>query len=314
MIERTGFESSPTKVAVTGAGGFIGPPVVAALLARGSSVRAHAGPHGYPARALPEAAEIVRADIVDTSAMRAIVSGCDAVIHLAGPPTVRASFDDAARYVAVHVGGTTATLQACVDERVRRFVYISSADVYGRPQTERVAEDHPLSARSPYAAAKIGAEQMVSAFAHAFGLEAVILRPFSVYGPGMSRESLLWNILDQARFHDQIALADLKPVRDYCYVDDVAEAIVLAALVPVESPLVVNVGTGVGSSVEELARIALRIAGAHADVVERPRDRRPGHSEIFRLVADTRKALTTLHWRSSNDLASGLRTTIDATA
>lgn len=314
MSGQTGFKGLPPNVAVTGAGGFIGSTVVAALHARGLRVRAHVGPDGYAGRALPEAVEIVHAEIGDATAMRAIVSGCDAVIHLAGPPSVRASFEIPAEYVAVHVGGTTVSLQACADEGVRRFVYLSSADVYGRPQTERVAEDHPLSARSPYAAAKIGAEQMVSAFAHSRGLEAAILRPFSIYGPGMSRESLLWTILDQARSQDEIVLADLKPVRDYCYVDDLAQAVVLATSASIASPLIVNVGTGIGTSVADLARIVLAIAGAHANVVERARDKRPGDSEIYRLVADPSRALTALGWRSANGLASGLRKTIDATA
>ena len=146
------------------------------------------------------AVEIVHADIGDATAMRDRLGlRCRDPSRRSGRTSVRASFEDPAQYVAVHVGGTTVSLQASVDEGVRRFVYLSSADVYGRPQTERVAEDHPLSARSPYAAAKIGAEQMVGAFARSRGLEAAILRPFSIYGPGMSRESRLWAILDQAR-------------------------------------------------------------------------------------------------------------------
>ncbi|HEY7980433.1 MAG TPA: NAD-dependent epimerase/dehydratase family protein [Candidatus Eremiobacteraceae bacterium] len=314
MSGQTSFKSLPPKVAVTGAGGFIGSTVAAALHARGVRVRAHVGPDGYAGRALPEGVEIVHADIGDASAMRAIVSGCDAVIHLAGPPSVRASFERAAEYVAVHVGGTTVSLQACVDEGVRRFVYLSSADVYGRPQTERVAEDHPLSARSPYAAAKIGAEQMVGAFAHARGLDTAILRPFSIYGPGMSRESLLWTILDQARSQDEIVLADLKPVRDYCYVDDLAEAVVVASSGSIASPLIVNVGTGIGTCVADLACIVLEIVGARARVAERTRDKRPGDSEIYRLVADTSKAQTALGWKPATSLTSGLRMMIDAPA
>ncbi len=314
MSGQSGVTGVSLKLAVTGAGGFIGSWVVAALHARGLRVRAHVGPHGFAGRALPEAVEIVHADITDAPAMRAIVSGCDAVIHLAGPPSVRASFDSAPEYVAVHVGGTTVSLQACVAEGVRRFVYLSSADVYGRPQTDRVAEDHPLSARSPYAAAKIGAEEMVGAFAHACGLEAVILRPFSIYGPGMSRQSLLWTILDQARSHDEIALDDLKPVRDYCYVDDLAQAVVLATLATIASPLIVNIGTGIGTSVADLARVVLQLSGAKANVVERARDKRPADSEIYRLVADPAKALASLGWRSATTLASGLRKTIDAPA
>lgn len=313
MNDRTAPDSAQQTIVVTGAGGFIGSAVVAALHERGSHIRAHIGPPGFAGRALPGAVETAYAEITDAAAMRSIVSGSDAVIHLAGPPSVRASFDAPAEFAAIHVGGTTACLQACVDGGVRRFVYVSSADVYGSPQTDRVAEDHPLSARSPYAAAKIGAEHMVGAFAHAYGLDAVILRPFSIYGPGSSHQSLVWTILAQARSGHEIALADLRPERDYCYVDDFAEAAARAAFVTIASPLIVNVGTGIGTSVADVARAALRVIGRQADVLERPREKRPGASEIYRLVADTRKARELLGWQSAVDLASGLRKTLDAT-
>jgi UDP-glucose 4-epimerase len=313
MLGRTAVENERPPVVVTGAGGFIGSSVVAALLENGSRVRAHCGPPGFVGRKMPEGVETASADITDAKAMRLIVAGSQAVIHLAGPASVRASFDAPAEYAAVHVGGTAACLQACVDTGVRRFVYISSADVYGRPRTDRVAEDHPCRARSPYAAAKIGAEHMVGAFAFAYGLEAAILRPFSIYGPGVSKYSLLWAILEQARRGGDVLLADLKPERDYCYVDDLAQAIVRASFAIIESAAIVNVGTGIGTSVNDLANITLRIIGRQSRVLERPREKRPGESEIYRLVADPSNALAILGWAAKIDLASGLRRTIDAT-
>jgi len=106
----------------------------------------------------------------------------------------------------------------------RKLIYVSSAEVYGRPLRSPVGEDHPLSARSPYGAAKIGAEKLIEAFVHAFGLRAVILRPFSIYGPGASSESLIPRIIDLARKGLPVLLRDLRPVRDYCFVTDLAEA------------------------------------------------------------------------------------------
>jgi nucleoside-diphosphate-sugar epimerase len=312
MTERSTPGDSQPAVVVTGAGGFIGRPVVAALLETETRVRAHVGPPGIVGHALPDSVETANADITDASAMCSIVAGSRAVIHLAGPPSVRASFERAAEYAAIHVVGTTVCLQACVDEGVRRFVYVSSADVYGRPQTDRVAEDHPLCARSPYAAAKIGAEQMVGAYATAHGLETVILRPFSIYGPGLSHYSLLWTILKQARGQDDIVLSDLRPERDYCYVDDLAQAAVRALFARIEQPIIVNIGTGTGTSVADLARAALAVIGRQAEVLERPHDKRPGDSEIYRLVADPRKARAILGWDYAFDLAAGLRKTIDA--
>jgi UDP-glucose 4-epimerase len=152
----------------------------------------------------------------------------DAVIHLAGPPSVAASFDLPAEYARIHVGGTATVLDACRRLRIRRLVYLSSAEVYGQPQTNPVREDHPLEARSPYAAAKIGAEKFIESFAYSFALQSVILRPFSVYGAGLCSQSLIGAILHQARHGDSVRLATLAPIRDYCHVKDVATAILLA--------------------------------------------------------------------------------------
>lgn len=312
MFDRESHEGAQRPVVVTGAGGFIGSSVVAALRAQGVNVRAHAGPPGFVGRALPDTVEVAYAEITDGPAMRSIVAGSRAVIHLAGPPSVRGSLEAAAEYVAIHVGGTTECLKACVAEHVPRFVYISSADVYGRPHTDRVAENHPLSSRSPYAAAKVGAEHMVGAFAHVHGLETVILRPFSIYGPGLSRYSLLWTILEQARDQREILLADLRPERDYCYVGDLADAIARAVVVPVESPMILNVGTGIGASVSDLAKTVLRVIGRDAEVLERPGAKRPGSSEIYRLVADPGNAHAMLGWDATVDLTAGLRATIEA--
>ena len=127
-----------------------------------------------------------------------LARGSDVFVHLAGPPSVRRSFDAPQAYVQTHVAGTAAALAAAQRACVRRFVYISSAEVYGRPQVNPVPEDHPLRARSPYAAAKIGAEQLSGHFATAYAMETVILRPFSVYGPGVSESSLIGTILRQA--------------------------------------------------------------------------------------------------------------------
>ena len=198
MLGRTTPHDVRRLVVVTGAGGFIGSPVVTALQKLGVAVRAHRGPPGFVGHALPATVEIANAEITDGPAMRAIVSASDAVIHLAGPPSVRESFDDAASCATAHVVGTATCLQACVDEGVRRFVYVSSADVYGRPHTDRVDEEHPVDARSPYAAAKIGAEQMVRAFAHAYDIEAVISARSPSTVP-ISHRSLLWTIRSNAR-------------------------------------------------------------------------------------------------------------------
>jgi UDP-glucose 4-epimerase len=241
--------------------------------------------------------------------VRELVEGADAVVHLAGPASVSESFENASEYTRVHVSGTAALLDACRAGGVERFVHISSAEVYGQPGTELVHEGQRLEARSPYGAAKIGAEKLVEAFVLDVGIQAAILRPFSIYGPGLSRQSVLGTILHQAQNDDCIQLRDLKPIRDYCYVDDLAQAIVLSCVAKLEGRCVINIGTGIGTSVGELAQLVLKVRGLDLPIRECNHEKRPATAEIFRLVADTSLARKVLGWSSQIPLALGIQKT-----
>src|SRR5437868_4683239 len=143
------------RVIVTGAGGFIGPRVLKALLDGGAIVTALTGPPGKHGRQLcAPLLENVTADITDVAAVESIINRAEIVVHMAGPPSVALSFDDPAGFARTHVSGTATVLEASRKAGVRRFVYVSSAEVYGRPQTSVVSEDHPVAPRSPYGAAK----------------------------------------------------------------------------------------------------------------------------------------------------------------
>ncbi len=310
-------------VVVTGAGGLIGSAVVRALVARDDcEIRALVGPLHERVRPLPAGIPEVRAEITDEEALERLATGSDVFVHLAGPPSVRRSFHAPQAFVRTHVAGTAAALAAAQRAYVPRFIYISSAEVYGRPQVNPVSEDHPLEARSPYAAAKIGAEQLVRVFATAYSMETIILRPFSVYGPGMSADSLIGAILRQATASpaSAIELADLRPVRDYCYVDDVAEAIVLACgdMPYLGTPgrgsrcPVFNVGSGIGVDVAQLAEATLRALGCSIPIFETVQGskQRPGAAEIYRLIADPCHARKNLGWTARTPLQAGLAATV----
>lgn len=277
-------------ILVTGGGGFIGSVVVDLLSSRGAKVRTLVGAPGDKVRAPPEQVTSIQADITDSSAISEFTAGADVVIHLAGPASVAASFESTVEYSRVHVLGTTVLLDVCRKVRVPRFIYLSSAEVYGRPHTIPVREDFPLQGRSPYAAAKISAERFVEAFVHSFGIQAIVLRPFSVYGPGSPSESLIGTILGQAQRDDSIVLRDLKPTRDYCYVTDLAEAILCSCTAQLPEFCIANIGTGIGTSVADLARLILEILQRDLPVIERPEKKRPTSSEIYNLIADRRQA------------------------
>jgi nucleoside-diphosphate-sugar epimerase len=238
------------------------------------------------------------------------VDGLEVVIHAAGPPSVRQSFEMPEEYIRVHVQGTTALLQACRSAQVKKVVYLSSAEVYGRAETNPVAETHRLQPRSPYAAAKIAAENMIEVYAESFGLNAIVLRPFSIYGPNPTSESLFGTILSMVK-KGCIHLHDLRPVRDYCYVDDLAVAVLRACSLANDGLKFFNIGTGKGTSVADFAQCVLHALGTDLPVIEERSGSRH-RSEIFDLVADATAAQDILGWTPKISLHDGLRRAIGA--
>jgi nucleoside-diphosphate-sugar epimerase len=292
---------------VTGGGGFIGSAVVESLAALGVPLQVLAGAPEDTIKEAPANVESSRAYITDVDAICDVAAGCQIVVHIAGPPSVAASFDAPERYAFVHVQGTTTVLNVCRKLGIDRFVHVSSAEVYGRSATQPVSEMQMPDPRSPYAAAKLGAENMVRAFANAFGIAARILRPFSVYGPGQPSYALVPTIVRQALTADAIVLSDVRPVRDYCYVSDVVDAILRACDLEIPNLAVVNVGTGRGTSVLQLADAVLAQVGRKIPILTTAPETRPKGAEIYELVADIRLAKDILGWTPQISLKSGLQ-------
>ena len=298
------------RLLVTGAGGFIGSTLIQLLVKRGAHVRALTAAPWESPRPMPRRVRSARGDVTNLPAIGALARAVDTVVHLAGPASVTASFGSSRQYVRTHVMGTATVLEACRRYGIKRIVYISSAEVYGRPRTHRVSEDAPLQPRSPYAAAKAGAEKLVEAFSSAFGLESVILRPFAIYGPGLSHQSLIGTIIRQTRRGDSAVLRDLRPVRDFCYVGDLADAIARACTAPLPSPTTLNVGSGRGTSVAQMARQIARLRRRPILVKARSMPRPAARDAVDRLVADPRKAGRLLGWHAWTPLGAGLRQTM----
>ncbi len=293
-------------VVVTGANGFVGKAVVKALLGRGVRVRTLCGPPaGHDDPGLCGTASAC-ADICDTGAYQGLFQGADAVVHLAGPPSVRESFAQPELYRRVHVDGTAAILDISRTHNVRRFIYLSSAEVYGRPTTNPVSEGFPLEPRSPYGAAKAAAEKMIDAHLQNSAMSAIVLRAFSIYGQGQSEQSLIASLLRMIAA-GTIEVEDLRPIRDYCHVRDLADAVERSIALQATGIQTLNIGTGVGTSVANLATMLLRTAGCELPIRQQSGSTGRGEAEIYELIADRTKALAVLQWRPTIELAAGLK-------
>jgi UDP-glucose 4-epimerase len=299
-------------VLVTGAGGFLGAALVRRLALLGARVRALVGP--APAAELqapPPGVVVAYGDLAEPRVQEGLFDGIACVYHLAGPPSVVESFAAPARCGQIHVGGTAAVLERCIASRVARMVYVSSAEVYGAADG-LVAEDHPRAPRSPYGAAKLAAEIMLECCAAAGGVQATILRPFSIYGPGASPRSLIATLIAAVVRGESPRVADLTPVRDYCFLGDAIEAMVRAGGRGGLATRAYNVASGHGVSVEQVARAVLRVAGRDDLSILAGAPDRPAAAMTYALIGDPSRARDELGFRAEITLDDGLARTLRA--
>ncbi len=213
-------------------------------------------------------------------------------------------------YNAVNVGGTVSVLEAMRDAGVRRVVLASSGAVYGEQPTQPVREDATPQPGSPYAVSKLAAEFYVRTIGALWGIETVSLRIFNAYGPGQPLRasfppvipSFLQRIITGGSV---IVHGDGANTRDYVYIDDVVDALAAAATTPGIDREVINVGSGVETSIADLVRLIEQVTGRDAQRIISKTS--PG---VSRLRADLSKARALLGYAPRFTLEQGLRQTI----
>jgi NAD dependent epimerase/dehydratase len=307
------------RVLVTGAGGFIGSHLAEALVREGASVRAFVrytsrGDHGWLDAADPELVhelEIFRGDLDNPEAVAGAVRDRDVVLHLGALIPIPYSYVHPREFVAANVSGTLNVVEAARRTGVERIVQTSSSEVYGTAQKIPIDEEHPLHPQSPYAATKVGADQLALSYQRSFGTPVVIVRPFNTFGPRQSARAVIPTIVTQALSRNVVELGATGTTRDFLYVaDTVAGIMVCGATQGIEGE-VINLGTGVELPVSEVVERVLRLLGREVPIALDEDRLRPPDSEVARLVADISKAGTLLGWAPEVDLDEGLRRTIE---
>ena len=197
--------------------------------------------------------EVYSGDLADGDAVAQAVDGRAIVFHLGAVIPIPYSFRHPREYVAVNVEGTLNVLQAARAGGVERVVQMSSSEVYGSAQTVPISEEHPLHPQSPYAATKVGADQLALSFQRSFDLPVVVARPFNTYGPRQSARAVIPSIAAQALTRDVVELGALEPTRDFLYVGDNVAGLIRCGIVPGIEGETLNLGTGTEISIGELA-------------------------------------------------------------
>ncbi|WP_031507831.1 UDP-glucose 4-epimerase GalE [Streptomyces megasporus] len=280
---------------VTGGAGYIGAHVVWALTGAGERVVVLDDLSGGVPERLPSDVPLVRGTVRDRAVLdRVIVDhGVAGVVHLAAKKQVGESMERPLEYYRENVHGLTVLLEAVVAAGVRRFLFSSSAAVYGVPEEDPVTEDTPCRPINPYGETKLAGEWLVRSAGRAHGLSTACLRYFNVAGAarpeladtGVSNViPMFFDALTRGEppriFGDDYPTPDGTCVRDYIHVADLADAHLAVARrlteLPAGEDLTVNVGTGRGVSVRELADLVAEVTGIHEPaplvVARRPGD------------------------------------------
>ena len=311
---------SKERVLVTGAGGFIGSHLSEFLVRRGAEVRAvvhynSRNDWGYletvPAE-VRDALEVRAIDVADSFAVHEVMEGCGVVFHLAALIGIPYSYVAPGSYLETNVRGTLNVLEAARRRSVKRVVHTSSSEVYGTARYTPIDEEHPLQGQSPYSASKIAADKLAESYHRSFGVPVTVLRPFNTYGPRQSARAVIPTVIAQiAQGASRLRLGNLEPVRDFTYVTDTARAFVAVAESDRAVGSVVNVASGKGISIGELARKILGLMKADIEIVSAPERLRLDPSEVHELVGGTERIRSLTDWRPDVELEPGLVRAID---
>lgn len=304
------------RVLITGGAGFIGSHLAALLLSEGRSVRIldnfSTGDYSN-IRLLPERCDIVEGDIRDLEICRKACQDVDSVFHLAAIASVAGSISDPQKNHDVNINGTLNMLLAARDSRARRFVFSSSAAVYGNSETVPTQESQPLYPQSPYATSKACGEFYCRNFYELYGLETVMLRYFNVFGPRQNMKSGYSAVIPS--FINAI-VANEKPMiygdgtqtRDFVYVENIARANMLASEADHASGEVFNIGSGQAISLLDLLSCLEQITERRS--MAEFYTGRPG--EVRHSRADISKAVGILGYGSTVSLSCGLQNTLES--
>ena len=296
---------------ITGVAGFLGSSLANTLAREGHQVRGLDDLSTGDPQALAPDIHFTRGDVSDRPKLWTLLQEVDVVYHLAARVSVPESVLYPRDYNTVNVGGTVALMEAMRDVGVRRVVLASSGAVYGDLGDIPLKETDNPNPRSPYAVSKLAAEYYVRTIGGLWGIETVSLRIFNAYGPGQhlpaSHPPVVPYFLRQAsRSGTLVVHGDGNQMRDYVYVDDVVSAMVAASTAPDINGRVVNVGSGIGTSVRDLAKKALDVTGGKPEVIYNTKT----SGGVSCLTADLKLAQEKLGYHPSIKLDDGLRLTL----
>ena len=306
---------SGKRILVTGAGGFIGSHLADRLAAGNELVLVDDFSIGKRENLAEvrdrKGVSIAEDDICDRERMRALTRGIDVVFHLA-ISDLRTSINNPLMSHDINAGGTLSVLMAAREHAVKRFIYVSSSEVYGTAETVPMSEAHPLRPTTVYGASKLAGELYALAYHRTYGLPVSVVRPFNTYGPREPYEGMRAEVIP--RFHLELE-AGRAPViygggsqrRDFTYVEETVSGLVRAGECDALVGDVVNVAYGREVSIARIAELLAERAGKPQRAARRA-EPRPGDGH--RHFADISKARRLFGFEPKIGIEEGLARTV----
>jgi UDP-glucose 4-epimerase len=300
------------RILVTGGAGFIGSNVVDRFVALGHEVTVFDNLSSGRREFVPAAARLVVGDLTDAAAVERCVAEFkpEIVDHHAAQIDVRHSVDDPVFDARTNVLGGLSLLQSCTRHGVRKFIYASTGGaLYGEGRTLPATEDHPINPESPYGVSKHTLEHYLYLWKLLHRLDYTVLRYPNVFGPRQNPHgeagvnAIFIGLMLEGKRPRIFGTGD--QVRDYLYVADVVEGNVLA--LDRASGEMLNLGTGVGTSVNDIVRELNVILGTRIEPIYEPA--RPG--EVQRIYLDASRAAKSLGWKPRTSFRDGLKQTVE---
>jgi nucleoside-diphosphate-sugar epimerase len=272
-------------IAVTGSNGFIGKQLIPVLKSLGYTVLEISRHKGL--------------DIADWNSVKDLPK-CDVLIHLAAKTFVPDSFDNPRAFYDINQTVTTNAMELARLWQAK-IIHMSSY-FYGPPQYLPVDENHPLHPHNPYAQTKLISENIVSGYSRDFNLSGIIFRLFNIYGPNQDDSFLIPTILNQVK-KGKLVLKDPRPKRDFIHVFDVVDAIVTSIETSFDDLEIVNLGSGVSYSVEEIVDLFKQYTPQSFEVVYTNEYRK---GEVLDSVASNSKIINLLGWQPKVSIDNGI--------
>ena len=300
------------KYLITGGAGFLGAALANMLAKQGHTVRVVDDESASDRTRLDAAVHFTRGDVNDVPKLWSLLQGVDCVFHLAARVSVSESVLYPRDYNATNVGGTVAFIQAVRDAGVRRMVFTSSGAVYGEQTESSVREDAIPNPGSPYAVSKLAAEHYINTIGALWSIDTVILRVFNAYGPGQplrpSHPPVVPAVVRQALGGGSIIVhGDGRQQRDFVYVDDVVDALVATSTASTVNRLIINIGSGVPTSINDLVNAVGKALGKDLTPLRVTAE----SGGVSRLCADLSRAKERLGYSPKVLLDEGIRRTVE---